>query len=545
MGGPRRVSKWLRFCLVFPLLFLTACGSVPPEVEEEARRQFEEARREAERQIGEAIRNWWEQVEDRARREVQEFFDDSVRHAEEWAGRQAPAELGTVAPSQTPEVPETVIKDAFDEAFMEAGGGRNLGWPTGVAQVEDGYIIQFLEQDDEERSAIIMEDDRYATQAYYLLPPFYTVLEGIGGPAEAGMPTSNPEWEGAGRFALWARDRRTQQQSFALSQGAFGRSFGLARGADGEAVQVIPPHFWEAYQEEGGATELGYPLSSYPLEDTVSTSDPRYTRLNNADQTLLDAWQAQPFHIQTFSKGSIFYTSGWTDYETLMAEALRGGETNLTASATSAFMGRARGTSGEALILDACLQTTLEDAWLRALGQTLSDVVREIEFLLVETGLTAFSLGTDRPVIQVGVEIAHVILERASGTEWDEVAAAQTAGLLVDSVYSKAITDYLSKPLAAFTEEAVQLEYEAFEKDRISREIIIPPDGRRAGAHVAMTYDPWTHMVTGMIHSGCNENGYLFQYRVHPDSATPVYEATAAWPGGVRFYDPVTGAEID
>lgn len=507
------LSIWLCFSLL-----LSGCCAVPPATEEELQRELdslvEEARREVVRQLEEA------------KKEV-------LRFAKEWAGLEAPAEVGVLDEGVVTATQASTIEAAFADAYKRIGGARRIGWPEGKVTLTAGLLIQYYSSLSQERSAIVMREDE--TTAYAIPGPWLAQYEALGGPARAGYPTTDPETWGTPRWKIWVRLGRGDRQLYSVD----GEVYALMKAAGSPSVRCVPPRFWDVYIARGGLEKVGYPISSYPLDDSAWQNLPGLTDDTHA---LLATWSEQPYRTMIFEKGAILFTSDWERSEVVKAEPLSGGETQLVGAVGTVF-------TRKYLDLDAPDECSLETfqftgnagnrEWVMRLGTRIS-------FAPLEGSLTVASGAAESPLCRMALAGARYLLKMAHADDPKTETLAFVAGMVLDRFYAKAVGDFLSKPLTQLTVESAKLEFASLYTHRLHAKMSVSKsDSPIRGSptmnvYVFAMYDEYTHMVSGMVKSDCAPDGFGFQFRADPTSAMPV-GAEGVWDGRARFWSLVDG----
>lgn len=538
--------------LLILMSLLIGCGpsaediadEVSQELQKEVEQQVENAWEAAQQWVKDEVSAIWDDVKETAGSywdDTQDWAADQWQNGKEWAGLDVPVMVGEVAFAQT-ELDHDIIKEAFTSAYSEYKLWLNLGEPDGPVSVYAGdVLIQYFEKD-EERSAIVMADNPLSSshEAYAIPREWLVMYEALGGAAVAGIPTSKPEnyrW-------LWQGKRQE------FLSGDTSERYGLFQANGEEAIYVIPPHFYQIYLDEDALGRLGYPLSNMPLDNNAGDSEwrERY-RVDAETETLLTFWQSQPYRVQIFEKGSLWFNSSSNSFEIVERMGLIGGETKLSGEVGSAFSkhySTIQFSTG-----DECYEETVRHMANAANGDFGEDLLRDVAFLPLESVLTGVSLGVQSISAKIALSGAEYFLSLIKEESFAEANKAFVAGFVVDSFYEKAIGDYLAVPLGELTSTAAEIQYQFLQKDRLSREIQVTADygpykhSSQLNLNAILVYDPLTNVVNGVIESqsqNCPQSTYVYQFRL---SENPEYNASFILQSGeLEIYDLVTGAPM-
>jgi hypothetical protein len=513
--------------LVGTLLALVAasgCASLEQEVQQLADEWRESLQAEVEQAIKDALSGLGDALEEvlaDAAASVNEWAHEQGDAFEEWLGLEAPDGLGILKGGSQTQLDQQAIRDAFLEAFKKAGGARVLGWPSLLASLENGAIIQHFEN-----GAILMADERDAA-AYYMLEDWYDVYYAAGGTADAGLPTSNPETWGASLLAVWARDARGKRQAMSLD----GNTYALMQPAGMEEVYLVPPDFWDAYLDGGGYGELGYPLSSFPLDEgTAVKAVLGLDELSN----MIATWQERPYRIQIFTRGSLWFDPGLTKSEVVLAEPIGhffGEETLLLERIGTEF----KKLKYDLIFSEGCLPNTITYAGSATLGEAVSNMITKVALIPLESALAVVPVSSVKATL--GKIAAQALVAMAGSDDLDEESLWFGVGVLADSYFSKAVGDLLAAPLGTLTTESLQITAESLDQDRVTSSLDWETSTNiNAAGHIAATYDPRTHMISGVMKLDNACPSYAFQMRAEPYAGELLTDPVWA-PSTPEFFD--------
>jgi hypothetical protein len=513
-----RLSLYCRAIIHTIVAFtLVACSALPPDIQKDIESWFEG-------EVKKLVEKAWQDFQ----QQLEEAKDAAVQRGKEWLGWEAPVDAGVLDTSVSTSVSASTIKAAFADAYKKAGGGRKIGWPIDKVKLTDGLLVQYYEGGDHKRSVIAMHEDEAIA---YLIPGnWLTLYEALGGPSKAGYPASNPErWE-TGWWEVWNNTAgRGERQLYIVE----GETYALMKANDSESVRVVPPQFWKVYEDGNWRDRIGYPVSSYPLNDAKWQN---ISSLSAETQDMLTIWSKQPYRVMLFQHGSIIFTSDWSNSEALEAMPVTGGGTNLLLG-----VGRGFKDKYEDMLLfspnsDQCAIETFRHAKMATVGEATERLLTDVAFLPLESTLIVVTAGTESIVAKVGLTGAEYLLELAHSEEPKEDTVSFVAGLFLDSFFSKAVGDFLSQPLSELTVEFAKQDFEKLYPDRLSEQVSLTksatpgPFSPTMNVKVATLYDPLTHMASGIVTSDCLPDGLAYQFRVDPETAYPVQEGVWAGP---------------
>lgn len=532
----------LRVLLAIVLLFILSVTSACDYLGSEAEQMGDELIRGLQAQLEAAL----QQAISSLSASAQEAFSDAVDSVSEWGqsqvaswemwlGQEAPAEAGCLESSSDTVLPAAAIQTAFQEKFREVGGARVLGWPSGCdARSENGTIVQRFE-----KGGIIMADEEGAA-AHYMLDSFYDIYQSAGGTLYAGIPTSDPHSWNIGGLQFWAQDRRGKRQLMELD----GEEYALLRAGGSDEVYLVPPKFWAVYTADETFRELGYPLSSFPLDEEVAIES---ATGNSELEAMIDVWQERPYRILIFSYGSIWFDNLWDNHEVLQAQSIGrfyDDEPLLLESIGSRFGYRGYAQND---IQDPCLSDTVRSAGSATTSQAKGELIEFHARSLLEGSVTA--IPTSSLMAYVGKVAMAAMVDLAGSNDLPETSLWFGVGVLADGFFSKAVGDYLAAPLTQISTTGLKEAIERVDRDRVTTTLKWGPGRDLDGIHdnrtpgeIAAFYDPLTHMVSGVMHID-NCPHYAFQVRVESLAGEPV--ENAVWlPQDPEYFDLTTRQQI-
>lgn len=529
------------------VLCSTSCTALPSEVQREIERVFQgQAEQFVEmlkREAQTALDDYREELTGR----LEEAWEDSTHRAKRFLGLEAPSDVGYLSIGISTETSRTVIERAFQDTYMKAGGGRVIGWPEDVVRYWDQstpeLLVQYFSGGSERRSAIVMRDGEEA--AYELPGEWLAVYEALGGPSLAGYPASSPEtWTTNPVWQVWLTWGRGKLQRFRNSSG----EYALMQPRGLETVHVVPPDLWAAYEEEA-ATQIGYPLSSYPLDDwrwKEQSGIPSETR------AILNRWKEQPFRVQVYENGSLMWRDGGDVVE--VVEYGRG--VSFMSLGTVTLLQGARRELGS-LWLDSsaaghghtCFAKTIRHGANMAASASGDKLIPQVALLPVRSTLVGADLKVGSLLGEFSLSAARVLVDLAGGDELGEAAGYAVVGQVIDAIYTKSVGDIATVPLKEATMIVLKEEVARLSRGRIAEESSLQL-GERYGrfqadmnAQLNIEYDPLTRTLTGVIVSDCAPKGIAFFYRVDLSTGHKS-DATQVWDGRVHFIDLATGETL-
>lgn len=528
------------------LLFNSGCSVIEPFVDpllDDLQRQLQA---EAEIAIESAVEEAGATLDEATSSAVdslQAWIEDQIAsiQTEAWPsvlayfGIQAPDEVGILPFGIQTNVGSDVIRQKFQDAFRQAGGARVMGKAVGRVQLIDGSPVLLQEFD---KSAIVIMEDQVGKNAYYMSAPWYEAYQSAGGLDDAGLPTSNPESWGASILEVWAQDSRGRRQEMSLN----GTPYALMQPSGSETAFLVPPQFWNVYIAAGGPRVVGYPLSSFPLDEATAI---QVASGNDELTEMIRVWQDRPYRIQLFTKGSI-----WFDRRGSRSEIVSAMPANRLFNEEWALLEVAGvlGERGHAWIdiQDQCLSQTVLHAASAASSQATVDLITMAALLPLEASSALLPASSGKAYL--GKLVVQGLIELVGSNNLRDDALWFGVGVLADGFFGKAVGDFLAAPLAPLTTEGLRAAAQALDKDRSTMELKWDAGGidlsgiaqRATPGQMAVTYDPLTHMITGVIKLDNNCPTFAFQFRSKP---TDVIEAEdPVWPLSQPEYFDLTTA---
>lgn len=464
----------------------------------------------------------------------QETLGDSLQEVAEYLGLAVPQDVGQLSISITPVTNRAVIDAAFDKAYLDAGAGRVLGKPVDLVHYWDNsnkeLLIQYFDGGSEGRSAIVMKQQ--TTTAYALPGDFLLTYTAFGGPL-AGFPDSSPkDWNGTLFWISWGRGDR---QIFHTSKG---ESFAMLRPDGIKNAFILPPTIWNFYESNNLINKIGYPLSSYPLDDDLWRNNPS---IPSETRSILQNWANQPIRMVIFQHGSLWSKSEWNSIEIVEAQAAPI-DTSHFFQGIQIELQALYGPLYDNQISNACYRETLRIG-SNIFGSIVPEaLITDIGNLLIQGTLEGVNLVTSTIGGKLVILGTKVLIKLAQGQEPYDTVIFWFAGRTMDSFFTKTIGDILSKPTTLVVKSFLEAEYKALSPDRLSAigsltekpiEIGVP---NPFTAHLVVQYDPLTHMVNGIITSTCEKYGYAFSYRANPSNGR-IAERTLTWDGEMQIFN--------
>jgi hypothetical protein len=536
--------------MVFLILFLTmACAGydlVPAEAEDQLTQALNELWDDllntATGWVGDQIDKLIQSITD----DFTESITDSFNKVKEYLGLAVPEDVGKLSIAINLKTDPAVVNAAFDQAYRDAGAGRVIGWPQDlVYHWSDGHaelLVQFFVGGSEKRSAIVMEQGK--TTAYTIPGEWLVMYENLGGPGLAGYPTSSPEtWNINPVFELWTNWGRGDRQLFTLG----GYQYALLQPSGMESVYLVPPGLWEVYQE--ASEEIGYPLSSYPIDESRWRDQPG---ISEDTRAILNLWEQQPFRMQVFEHGSLIWLDAGGDVEIVeygkVASVFNLGEANLLLGVR-----RELGEVYTNLYVtgkgDTCFANTMRHAANMAADASGDILIPQVALIPIRAVLTGTSLTIETALGKFALAASEVLVEVAGGEDLEDAVQIVIVGKVIDSIYTKAVGDIISTPLKETSMIILEEEGDRLSRDRIYNESTIQiGDGNikftaDMNAKLSIQYDPITRTLTGVVVSDCAPQGIAFFYRAEPDTGY-MADATQVWDGRVHFIDLAGGQKI-
>lgn len=565
--------------LIAATLLLSACIFIPPGSEME--RTVDQAWQDLVNQVKETASQWVtdqinNQVDDAVNQiketytevkdQVIDFFPSTWQSVQEYFGFDSPPDVGAVSIGITTETRRDEIKSEFVRVFKEAGGTRKIGRPEDVVRYWDdsgaiSLLVQYFNGGSFQHSAIVMEDGQ--DQAYLLNGEWLKFYEDLGGPKEAGVPLSSPEnWNIHSPIKVWVGYGRGQRQLFRLN----GHQYAVFKRKGSDDLQLVPIFVWNFYRQETNYSVLGYPLSSYPLDDTQWKDD---SRISSGSKEILDSWATSPFRVQIFENGSILFTNYHDRIELIESRSLFGiGGLN---------SGRFLDSTGNIFLLEydarsfnqntsanTCFVSTLQHAGVMTKSKSLQIFLGEIGKIPAQAALSGSSLLAESVYARLMILTAQASVNQIGDTTWPQAGTDVIIGETIDSIYAMGIGEVLSKPASEVTKTLLELELNQINKNRYAVRLETKPDlpvlfplpsnvsmnETSMTVHLSVVYDPLTNFVSGVMDSQeCNQQGYgfYFKYEAGDTSASgKISPATSGgvWDGKIHFFDIRTGQEI-
>ena len=287
----RRVGMKIVNLILICSLLLSSCALMPPEIQQE----FDSAWQQVIDLINNSVKQWVDtqvqKIKDSVTSTIDDFLSGIIDKPLEYFGWGVPDDVGIVSIGINPQTARPEIEAAFKAAYKRAGGGRVIGWPDDLVKYwsdsQHELLIQYFSLGDEGRSAIVMENG--GDKAFYMLGKFLDTYTNLGGPGEAGFPITDSKVKNVYPTAyFWIHWGRGRVQEFNN-----GEVFGLTQRSGGGGVRIVPPFLYK----KTDIKILGYPLSSYPLEERDWRSDDSI----DADlEEILTDWENQLFRIMAF-----------------------------------------------------------------------------------------------------------------------------------------------------------------------------------------------------------------------------------------------------
>jgi len=565
--------------LIAATLLLSACIFIPPGSEME--RTVDQAWQDLVNQVKETASQWVtdqinNQVDDAVNQiketftevkdQVIDFFPSTWQSVQEYFGFDSPPEVGVVSIGITTETRRDEIKSEFVRVFKEAGGTREIGRPEDVVRYWDdtgaiSLLVQYFNGGSFQHSAIVMEDGQ--DQAYLLNGEWLKFYEDLGGPKEAGVPLSSPEnWNIHSPIKVWVGYGRGQRQLFRLN----GHQYAVFKRKGSDDLQLVPIFVWNFYRQETNYSVLGYPLSSFPLDDTQWKDD---SRISSGSKEILDSWATSPFRVQIFENGSILFTNYHDRIELIESRSLFGiGGLN---------SGRFLDSTGNIFLLEydarsfnqntsanTCFVSTLQHAGVMTKSKSLQIFLGEIGKIPAQAALSGSSLLAESVYARLMILTAQASVNQIGDTTWPQAGTDVIIGETIDSIYAMGIGEVLSKPASEVTKTLLELELNQINKNRYAVRLETKPDlpvlfplpsnvsmnETSMTVHLSVVYDPLTNFVSGVMDSQeCNQQGYgfYFKYEAGDTSADGKISPTTSggvWDGKIHFFDIRTGQEI-
>ncbi|HEY9088529.1 MAG TPA: hypothetical protein VIO36_10200 [Anaerolineaceae bacterium] len=565
--------------LIAAVLLLSACIFIPPGSEME--RTVDQTWQDLVNQVRETASQWvTEQINNlvddavnqfketftEVKDQVIDFFPSKWQSVQEYFGFDTPPDVGAVSIGITTKTPKNEIKSEFIRVYKEAGGARKIGQPEDVVRYWDdageiSLLVQYFKGGSFQRSAIVMEDGQ--DKAYLLNGEWLAFYEDLGGPKEAGVPLSSPEtWNIHSPLKVWVGYGRGQRQLFELN----GHEYAVFKRKGSENVQLVPIFVWNFYRQEINYSVLGYPLSSYPLDDTHWKDD---SRISSRTKEILDFWATSPFHVQIFENGSILFTSYHDRMELIESQALFG-----IGGLTS---GRFLDSIGDIFLREydahsfnqntsanTCFVSTLQHAGVMTKSESLQIMLGEIGKIPAQAALSGSSLLAESVYAKLMIMTAQASVNQIGDTTWPQAGTDVIIGETIDSIYAKGIGEVLSKPASEITKNLLEVELNQINKNRYAVRLETKPDlsvliplpsnvtmnATSMTVHLSVIYDPLTNFVSGVMNSQeCNQQGYGFYFKYETGDTSTYGKISPAIPGGVwdekiHFFDIRAGEEI-
>lgn len=537
-----KLSWWVPILII---LFFTSCSMLPYEVQRELDKTLQQEKEHVIATAEAEARKLQEQAQDVGKKAL----DQALQSIKVWLGLAAPYGVGQYL-GHNNITAKVDIENTFRKAYQTAGGGRVIGQPEGSVQLTDGLLSQSFSGGTQKKSQIMMRDGE--TEAFVLPGSWLDMYLALGGPVKAGYPISDPvKWNIIPSWQFWTRYGRGERQLFQIN----GAPYALTKRSTSDAILVTPPFIWDYYTENSNEVTLGYPLSSYPLDDRQWLDN---NHLSEETKDLLQKWQESPFRVQIFENGSILFHPDHSQKEVIKSKLLFG-VGNLT---TARFMGNVRDillneyeNRGGMYQNDQCFYQVLQNAGYMAGSDQFQTLIGEVAALPIRSVLFSLDMVAESIYTKISIKAAQILLDLTGNTSWSDEVKKVLAGEIVDSIYAKGIGEILSKPATEVTLTILDEEYKQIMKDRFFRGIKTEP-GRTAplvgftttlNLSMAISYDPLTNMVTGILSAKeCSEK-YAFFFMFDTGDIKEngkVVPASAIWDGRVHFINLLTGEEI-
>lgn len=531
--------------LIVLVLFISACSVLPPEFgqifEDEINRQVEELGEE----IEEEARAYGNEIIEDARQTITEKISGFIDQLFADRNVDAPEEIGLVSIGINPITSKQTIRTQFRLAYEEMGGEKVLGTAKDLVHYWEvrhpKYLIQELNGGEQEYSIIVMEDG--TDYAYILMGKWLETYMAMGGPEYAGFPLSNPEkWNITPFWELWNDWGRGKRQLFEVE----GESYAFLQIKGSEEIYLVPPRIWSTYKEVGVA-KIGYPVSNYPIDDK------RWNTQNLSQDTIkiLYYWQKQAYRVQLFEHGSIIWRDDRNAVDIIeyspLIQTFNLGESNLLLRVDSLLK---IPVFDNELYGRECLADTLNQAAIMA-GQASADaLIPQVALMPLKAALSGTTMVTESIWGKIALKSSEILLNRAAGDSWKEASIPVVAGLVVDSVYSKAIGEVISAPASEVTTLVVGEEIDTLLQDRYSIDMTRkigdgPNPVAEVNSKMSLDYDPYTNFVSGILVTDypCYPEGIAFYFK--SDHNGGLATRNEVWDGRLHLIDVETGNEID
>jgi hypothetical protein len=521
---------------------LSACSILPPE----ARQPLDEIYEELKKYVFDSLKQGVQQELQKLTQNVKDLFtagwEEILTGLKISFGIEAPVNIGQVLPGTQTETSEATIRQSFTEAWKNAGGARVIGLPNGSVhdweQSNPKLLIQYFEGGSEKNSAIVLLDGE--DKAYLLSGKFLKIYTDLGGPNQAGYPTSNAKsWNIKSPLEVWTRWGRGKRQLFTF----YNREYALLKPSGLDAVYLVPPKLYQTYLS--ASDQIGYPLSNYPLDDTDWQKKSSYSPETS---DILREWERQPFRGQVFENGSLFWLNYGDQVDVVeygkVTTFLNFGEVNLLLGVRKELGDLYydlihRGTGSE------CYINTVRHGANTAADAAGKILIPQVAFIPLRATLTVTFLKVDTLLGKFALSAASALVDLAGGTALPKAVRTAVAGRVIDSIYTKAVGDIISIPLSETTMLILEEEVGRLNRGRMAFESSVKKGSYAMDmdAKLNIEYDPITRTLTGVIVSDCAPQGYAFFYRVDPDTGN-MAAATQVWDKKIRFIDLATGEEL-
>jgi hypothetical protein len=508
-------------------------------LEHEIEKQKEEWQRDIEQKIKDRKEGAKETIEEQIDQKTQplrerwQAFRKGISELFAGSTPEMPATVGQLDPDLEGQVDADVVRSAYLAAFTKLGETRGIGNPTDLVHDWDGLLAQSFGKNGEQSLIVMGKHDR---SAYGIQGPWLDRFQELGGPKEAGKPRSNVERFGYSWLLVVVPFGKGSAQRF---QDPNGQRYAFMQAQGTDDVRVVPPAFWHAYETQSGPKEIGYPIVGYPLQEPAAQ---RSLDLSEDELGMLQSFLAQPQRVMAFQRGSIVVDRDSGAAEVLNRQVLNGGETKLALGALSVLADKYWSEFADPSADFGCDHMTLNSAAAAAGGRFVTDVMNTIKWLPIKSALAVV------PVNSVGGRLllaaSEVFVGALSGQDWVPSLVSQFAQEIVGSIYPYLFGQVLELPLGAATDQAIDLRtdqiYEHMKETLVIRLRIEEGQyrarlGETTGTTDLIVYNPYTHLVTIVIDSDCNEHElYVIQYRANAE-AEPA-QPTDTWDGVPRFW---------
>jgi hypothetical protein len=309
--------------------------------------------------------------------------------------------------------------------------------------------------------------------------------------------------------------------------------------ADGaETIHLVPPLFWDVYNEQSGPTDLGYPVSSYPLAEQDIQAMPALSEL---EQNMLQIFSDQPQRTVVFQRGAIVVDMNSGASEILHKQELNGGENKLLLGALGVLADKFWSEIGDPSQTSSCDYLTFSSAATATRNEFVGKMMKVISLIPLKSALTVAEAETWAGKLLLGA--TNWLLDMVGEEDPAPSFLSAFGGQVVGIIYPHLFGDILALPMGvavdASVERAIQESYDHMKETlMVSLEIeadqYISQLGETTGTTTLIAYNPYTHFVTIIIRADCSNELYVVQYRAD-DEASPA-DQTTTWEGIPYFW---------